>query len=98
MNKAEAFNINTLQKYLKPDLLNLFDRDVPHIIKYMGAKRKILDFVIEAINETYEEGKLCDLFGGTSILAGALGKLIPIHSNDIQEYSAIFAHTVWSLG
>lgn len=49
----------------------------------MGSKKSILEFVIEAINDTYEEGKLCDLFGGTSIIAGALGKLVPIHSNDI---------------
>ena len=96
MSKAKAFNMITLQRDIKPDLLNLYDRDIPHIIKYMGAKRKILDFLIEAINETYEEGKLCDLFGGTSILAGALGKIIPIHSNDIQEYSAIFARTYLS--
>lgn len=68
MGKAELFNIITLQENLNPDLLNLYDRDVPHIIKYMGAKRKIIDFVIEAINETYEEGKFCDLFSGTSIL------------------------------
>jgi adenine-specific DNA-methyltransferase len=91
MNKAEAFHIITLEENLRPDLLNLYDRDVPHIIKYMGAKRKILDFVIEAIDETYEEGRICDLFGGTSIIAGALGKQVPIHSNDIQEYSAVLA-------
>lgn len=81
------------EENLKLDLLANYDRSVPHIIKYMGSKRNILDFVIEAISETYQEGKLCDLFGGTSILSGALAKLIPIHSNDIQEYSAILAKT-----
>ncbi|MDP2723094.1 MAG: DNA adenine methylase [Bacteroidales bacterium] len=81
---------------LKLDLLANYDKSVPHIIKYMGSKRNILDFVIEAINDAYQEGKLCDLFGGTSILSGALGKLIPIHSNDIQEYSAILAKTYLS--
>lgn len=75
----------------KPDLLNLYDRNVPHIIKYMGAKKNILDFVVGAINETYQCGRLCDLFSGTSIIAGSLGKLIPIHSNDIQKYSSILA-------
>jgi adenine-specific DNA-methyltransferase len=103
MRKAEALHINTLLNdlttlriNLKPDLLNLYDRNVPHIIKYMGAKRNILDFVIQSINETYEKGKICDLFSGTSIISGALGKLIPIHSNDIQEYSSILSHTYLS--
>lgn len=84
------------EEHLKPDLLSKYDRSVPHIIKYMGSKRNILDFVIESINDTYQEGPLCDLFGGTSILSGALGKLIPMHSNDIQEYSAILANTYLS--
>ncbi|MGZ5485965.1 MAG: DNA adenine methylase [Nitrososphaeraceae archaeon] len=96
MSKISGKHIVALQANSKPDLLNLYDRNVPHIIKYMGAKRTILDFVIGAINETYEEGKLCDLFGGTSIISGALGKLIPIHSNDIQEYSAVLAQTYLS--
>ena len=93
---SKVLNNTIQQTNLKSDLLDLYDRDVPHIIKYMGAKRNILDFVVGTINETYEEGMLCDLFGGTSIISGALGKLIPIHSNDIQEYSAILADTYLS--
>lgn len=78
------------------DLLTSYDHKVPHITKYMGSKRSILDFVIGAINEIYSKGKVCDLFAGTSVLSGALGKLIPIHSNDIQEYSAILSKTYLS--
>lgn len=96
MSKVEALYIETIHENLRTDLLEMYDRDVPHIIKYMGAKKNILDFVIEAINENYVEGKLCDLFSGTSILSGALGKLIPMHSNDIQEYSAILSQTYLS--
>jgi adenine-specific DNA-methyltransferase len=81
---------------LRNEILNEYDHNVPHIIKYMGSKRKILDFICEAINENYESGKLCDLFSGTSILAGSLGKIIPIHSNDIQKYSEILALTYLS--
>jgi len=69
---------------------------VPHIIKYMGAKKSILDYVIETIGENYSSGRLCDLFGGTSVIAGALGKIIPLHSNDIQEYSSVLAKTYLS--
>ncbi len=94
--EPESTDTLEINEHIKPDLLNNYDKEVPHIIKYMGSKRSILDFVIGTINELYDEGQLCDLFGGTSIISGALGKLIPIHSNDIQEYSAILAKTYLS--
>lgn len=93
MNKLETEVIH-LDSQL--DLLTSYDHKVPHITKYMGSKRSILDFVIGAINEIYTEGKVCDLFAGTSVLSGALGKLVPIHSNDIQEYSAVLSKTYLS--
>jgi len=86
----------TLDEKLGTDLINNYDRDIPHVIKYMGAKRKILDYIIEAINDNYSGGVICDLFAGTSILSGALGKLAPMHSNDIQEYSSVLANTYLS--
>lgn len=67
--------------------------EIPHIIKYMGSKRELLGFLVDSINEIYEGEPICDLFAGTSILSGALGKQVPMRSNDIQEYSAILAHT-----
>lgn len=91
--------INDLEKspvFLKKELIKNYDRKVPHIIKYMGSKRNILDFVIQAIDDHYEGGRLCDLFAGTTILSGALGKVIPMHSNDIQDYSNILANTYLS--
>lgn len=67
--------------------------EIPHIIKYMGSKRELLGFLVDSINEIYEGEPICDLFAGTSVLSGALGKQVPMRSNDIQEYSAILAHT-----
>ncbi len=94
MNKLET-EIIPLNGQL--DLLNLYDRKVPHITKYMGSKRSILDFVIGAIDEIYTaDSKVCDLFAGTSVLSGALGKLVPMHSNDIQEYSSVLSKTYLS--
>lgn len=93
MSKAATLDV---QHDLGRDLLISYERKIPHIIKYMGSKRRILDFVIEAIDDHYEGGRLCDLFAGTTILSGALGKLIPMHSNDIQEYSSILAKTYLS--
>ena len=69
-----------------PALLQMYNREVPHIIKYMGSKKSILDFVIGGINEIYTGGKVCDLFAGTSVLSGALGKLVPIHSNASSNF------------
>jgi adenine-specific DNA-methyltransferase len=59
----------------------------------MGSKSKIMDFVIEGINETYQGGAVCDLFSGSASLAGALGQQCVVHSNDIQSYSTILANT-----
>lgn len=66
---------------------------VPHIIKYMGSKRELLEYLISSINEIYEGEEICDLFAGTSVLSGALGRSVAMHSNDIQEYSAVLAKT-----
>lgn len=89
MNKLEAEIVCNNQL----NLLNAYDQKVPHITKYMGSKRRILDFVINTIDQLYNGEGICDLFAGTSILSGSLGKLISIHSNDIQEYSSILSNT-----
>ncbi|WP_083558640.1 DNA adenine methylase [Flavobacterium johnsoniae] len=81
---------------MKSKILKEHKKDVPHIIKYMGSKRKILDFVMESISDVYSGGTVCDLFAGTSIISGALGAIVPVHSNDIQNYSSIFAKTYLS--
>ncbi len=65
----------------------------PSLIKYMGSKSKIMDFVLEGINEVYRGGTICDIFSGSASLAGALGQQCPVHSNDIQNYSSILANT-----
>jgi adenine-specific DNA-methyltransferase len=60
-------------------------------IKYMGSKAKILDFVTSGIKEVYLGGPICDLFAGSSCLAGALRDQTPFISNDIQAYSSVLA-------
>lgn len=57
----------------------LKQRTYPHYIKYMGSKSKIMDFVLSGINEVYDGGALCDLFGGSASLAGAVGDQISVH-------------------
>lgn len=69
------------------------NENIPHIIKYMGSKRKIIDYVIEGINDCYNGGTVVDLFAGSSVLAGALRNQVPFLANDIQQYSSILART-----
>lgn len=68
-------------------------KEVPHIIKYMGSKSSLLEYIVDSINEIYEGEIICDLFAGTAVLSGALGHSVSIYSNDIQEYSAVLAKT-----
>ncbi len=67
------------------------DVEVPHFIKYMGSKKKIINYVVEAINEVHSGGPICDLFAGSSVLSGVLRNQAYMISNDIQEYSAVLA-------
>lgn len=69
----------------------LAERAYPHYVKYMGSKSAIMDFVLEGINSVYSGGAVCDLFAGSASLAGAIGHLVPVHSNDIQAYSGVLA-------
>lgn len=70
---------------------------IPHILKYMGSKREILDFVTDAITNMDARAEwVCDLFAGTSVVAGALKDKFNVHANDIQEYSSILSHTYLS--
>jgi adenine-specific DNA-methyltransferase len=65
--------------------------DSVQFIKYMGSKTKLIPFVIAGIEEVYNGGVICDLFAGSGSLSGAIGKQVPIVSNDIQAYSGIIA-------
>lgn len=72
------------------DLVNEVEvRKYPQFVKYMGSKAKIIKFVSESIESVYDGGVVCDLFSGACSLSGALGATYPIHSNDIQNYSAL---------
>ncbi len=66
-------------------------RTYPQLIKYMGSKAKIINFVSESIQSIYNGGVICDLFSGSSSLSGALGACYPFLTNDIQHYSSLIA-------
>ncbi len=67
---------------------------LPHLMKYMGSKRELLDFIISSINDLdIESNWFCDLFSGTSIVGCSLKDEYNIQINDIQIYTSIFANT-----
>src|SRR5947207_7594800 len=70
------------------------DYSIPHIIKYMGSKKPILDFIVKAIAEVPSaDNWICDLFSGSCSISAALRRKYSFISNDIQEYSKIIART-----
>lgn len=66
---------------------------IPHIIKYMGSKRNIIDFIIDAVDEIdpQNEKRIYDIFSGSSVVSGAFRNLRPVSSNDIQQYSSVLS-------
>jgi len=67
---------------------------IPHLLKYMGSKREILDFVTDAIDQLGVKADwVCDLFAGTSVVGASLKSKFNVHSNDIQAYSSVLSKT-----
>lgn len=87
------FNDN-LRRLSVQEVESELDRKLPHLLKYMGSKREIIDFVKESIlSLEVRDGWLCDLFAGTGIVSGSLKGEYNIHANDVQEYSSILSYT-----
>lgn len=63
----------------------------PHIIKYMGAKTSIIDYITESVDNIKFNGTVYDLFAGTTIVSAYLNKKYDVVINDVQEYSSILA-------
>ncbi|MFW6036095.1 MAG: DNA adenine methylase [Halothermotrichaceae bacterium] len=65
------------------------------IIRYMGNKNGLLDFIIPEITEITEPGDtILDLMAGTNSVGYALKKRNRIISNDIQMYSYIIGKAI----
>lgn len=79
-------------------MLNL-NNNIPSLTKYMGSKTEIINYVFRGLNSIHKEGQsLCDLFSGSSTLAGALrNNCVKFVSNDIQNYSSIFSKAYYDI-
>ncbi|WP_312184129.1 DNA adenine methylase [Massilia timonae] len=74
--------------------VNILPRNYPQVIKYMGSKAGILDFLSKGLAEVHAEDRpLVDLFAGACAISGGFGHATQIISNDIQGYSAVIAST-----
>jgi adenine-specific DNA-methyltransferase len=70
---------------------------IPHFLKYMGAKRDILAEIDEAVRSLNVDSTcFCDLFAGTSVVSYAMSDMYDVISNDIQAYSSVFARTYFA--
>jgi adenine-specific DNA-methyltransferase len=60
------------------------------IMRYMGNKRSILNFIIPILKEELSKGDpILDLFAGTCAVGYALKRGHVVFANDIQEYSYV---------
>lgn len=76
--------------------LNTSDKikKIPHLLKYMGSKREILDFVTESVDTLNVNSEwLCDLFSGTGVVGGTFKDDYKVHANDVQSYASVLSHT-----
>lgn len=69
--------------------------DIPHIIKYMGSKRNIMEFVQGAIDSCIIDGneRLYDVFGGSAVVSAAYRNKLAVTCNDIQNYTSTLGKT-----
>lgn len=60
----------------------------------MGSKREILCYIDKAVEELQVDSScFCDLFSGTAVVSAAFLDKFDVISNDIQQYSSVFAYT-----
>ncbi|MCA8921358.1 MAG: DNA adenine methylase [Planctomycetes bacterium] len=61
-------------------------------IWYMGAKTRITDSILEAVDAAAPEGRrVLDLMSGTGVVARTLADRYRVHANDVQRYAQTIA-------
>lgn len=71
--------------------------EYPHIqlIKYVGSKTKLLDFIVPEIEKQSTPGDtIVDLFAGTCAISYALKQNYQIITNDLQNYSNVISKAI----
>lgn len=93
-----CLSCRVLTRFGKFNICVMIDESkLPHLMKYMGSKRELLNFIKSSIdNLDIESNWFCDLFSGTSIVGCSLIDKYNVQINDIQIYTSIFANTYLS--
>ncbi|MGO2030711.1 MAG: DNA adenine methylase [Glutamicibacter ardleyensis] len=66
-------------------------------IHYLGNKSRYLVPIIKEINSIADKNKsVIDLFAGTGVVTRAMAQYRPVHSVDIQKYSAVLSRALCS--
>lgn len=61
-------------------------------IQYLGSKLRLLDQIIERIQDTAPKAeKVCDLFSGSGVVARALADRYQVTAVDVQEFAAVLS-------
>ena len=58
-------------------------------IHYLGNKSRVLGAIESAVNDVAGDGRVCDLFAGSGVVAQRLGQNRSVVAADIQEYSRV---------
>ncbi len=73
--------------------------DTLFVLRYMGGKHRLLDFILPAIYELAPAGQaVCDLMAGTHAVGYALKSRYPVVANDVQAYSAVIGQALLADG
>lgn len=86
--------VNSFQDW--KDILSTQEKyDSIHLMRYMGTKSYLLEFIIPYIRKIVKKGgTILDLMAGTNSIGYALKKQYRIFSNDIQDYSFIIGKAI----
>lgn len=69
-------------------------KKLPHLLKYMGSKREIINFIADSIKSINTDSEwVCDLFSGTGVVSAAIKDSFNVHANDVQKYSHVLSNT-----
>ena len=69
--------------------------NIPHILKYMGGKREMLnDIHLALATMEVNSDTFCDLFAGTSIVAYAMSDEYNLHNPTMMHATYVYADNV----
>lgn len=64
-------------------------------INYQGSKRNIIEFIVDAVDSlNLNDGKILDIFSGSSAVTSALLSKYDVVSNDVELYATVLSKAI----